>query len=263
MSEMREYTPGTFSWVDLSTPNTEAAKKFYTALFGWTGRDMPAGEAGTYTMFQFKGKEVAGMGQQDPNQQAQGVPPFWLSYVTVANANESAAKISALGGTVLMGPMDVMDAGRMAVAQDPTGAAFAIWEAGNHIGAQLVNDPGAFGWNELATRDADRAGAFYTSLFNWGTQTQDMGDAPPYTIFKVGERMNGGMMQLSEQFEGAPSNWMVYFSVADCDASAKKVEELGGKIQMPPTDIPATGRFAVVQDPQGAVFAIIKLEAPE
>ena len=262
MTEMTKYEPGTFSWVDLSTTDAGAAKEFYGGLFGWSHEDFPAGEAGVYTMFDLGGKAVAGMSQMSAEQQAQGRPPNWLSYVTVASADEIAKKVAGLGGTMMTEPFDVMDAGRMGLIQDPTGAVFAIWEPRGHIGAHIVNEPGSLSWNELATDDTDKAEAFYTKLLNWGTQVQQMPEML-YTTFMNGERMNAGMWQMNEQMEGIPPHWMVYFAVADCDASAKKAEALGGKIQVPPTDIPPVGRFSVIGDPQGAAFTIIKLNNPQ
>lgn len=258
MTEVSKHAPGTFSWVDLSTTDAGAAKKFYTALFGWGAIDMPAGEAGIYTMLQLEGKEVAGMSQMSEEQQAQGMPPHWLSYITVARVNKSAEKVKSLGGTMLMEPFDVLDAGRMGLVQDPTGAVFAMWEPRNHIGARLVNQPGALCWTELATRDTDKAGAFYTRLFGWGTQVQEMGSTR-YTIFLNGEQQSGGLFQMPEEWGDIPPHWMVYFAVEDCDASTGKAKELGGEVKVPPTDIPSVGRFAVLQDPQGGAFSIIKL----
>jgi predicted enzyme related to lactoylglutathione lyase len=260
MTEMTSYTPGTFCWVELSTSDAAAAKKFYTQLFGWTAVDMPAGPDMIYTMCQIDGKNVAALYQQ--GQEEQGIPPHWNSYISVASADEIAAKAKALGGTVMGEPFDVMDAGRMALVQDPEGVVVGAWQPGRHIGAQLVNQPGAFNWNELATRDTAKAGEFYTKLFGWEAQTQDMGGGMLYTIFMNGGRMNGGMMQISEEWGDMPPHWAVYFAVADCDASAEEVKELGGQVLMPPTDVPQTGRFAMVQDPQGAAFAIIKLANP-
>lgn len=259
MAEMKEYTPGTFCWVDLGTTDAAAAKKFYAGLFGWELVDMPAGPDMVYTMAYVNGKDVAALYQMGPNEQ--GMPPHWNSYISVANVDEVAAKAKALGGTVLGEPFDVMTAGRMAMIQDPTGAVVAAWQPGEHAGAKLVNEPGAFSWNELATTDTQKAGDFYTGLFGWTTQVQDMGNFL-YTTFMNGDRMNGGMMQITKEWGDVPPHWMVYFAVADCDASANTATSLGGKLLVQPTDIPQVGRFAMIQDPQGAVFAIIKMTPP-
>ncbi len=260
MTEMTAYTPGTFCWVDLGTNDAEAAKKFYAELFGWTAIDMPAGPDMIYTMCQIEGKYVAALYQQGP--QEQGVPPHWNSYVSVASADETAAKVKSAGGTVMGEPFDVLDSGRMAMIQDPEGVFVGAWQPRNHIGARLVNQPGTLSWNELATRDAQKAAEFYTKVFGWEAQTQDYGGTP-YTLIMNSDRQNGGIMQMTEAWGDMPPHWMVYFAVADCEASAEKAKSLGGKIAVPPTDAGEVGRFAVLQDPQGAVFSIIKLNNPD
>lgn len=262
MTEMTKYPPGTFSWVELSTTDPASAKKFYGGLFGWDLVDMPAGPDMIYTMAELKGKSVAALFQQSEQETAQGVPPHWNSYVSVASADESAAKAKGLGGTILLDPFDVMDVGRMAVIQDPTGAIFSVWEPKTHIGAQLVNEPGSLSWNELATRDTEKAEKFYTNLFGWSSQVQET-PMTVYTTFSNGERMAAGMLKMTEQWGDAPPHWAVYFAVANCDASAEKAKSLGGQIAVPPTDIPPIGRFAVISDPQGAHFYIIKLNNPD
>ena len=262
MTEFKEYAPGTFSWVDLATTNAEAAKKFYTGLFGWSTVDIPAGETGVYTMCQLGGKEVAALYQMGPEQSAQGIPPHWMSYVSVANAAESAKKAKSLGGQLLMEPGDVMDAGRMALIQDPVGAVVALWEPRTHIGAKLANEPGTFTWNELATTDTEKSSEFYTKLFDWKTEVYEM-PSGPYTTFINQDRMNAGMMKMTEEWGDAPPHWLVYFAVADCERSTEKAKELGAEILVPPMEAGEVGRFSVIQDPQGAVFSIIKMNNPE
>jgi hypothetical protein len=257
MQEVKQYPAGTFSWVDLATTDAAAAKAFYTRLFGWEAHDMPAGPEGTYTMLTLAGKYVAGLYEMGDEQRGQGIPPHWLSYVSVDDIDAATEKVSALGGTVLAGPMDVMEAGRMAMIQDPTGASFALWQAGQHIGAALVNIPGTFSWNELATTDTEKASAFYSGLFGWECTKDDMPTGPYYT-FKNQGRMGGGMLQMTEEWGDMPSNWSVYFSVEDCDATVQQARELGGMNLMDPFEIPEVGRFAVMQDPQGAYFTVIK-----
>jgi predicted enzyme related to lactoylglutathione lyase len=261
MSELKEYTPGTFCWVELSTTDQNGAKQFYTQLLGLDVRDIPFGEGSVYTILTQRGLEAGAICTQDPAQAQQGIPPHWLSYVSVASVDESAKKAGELGGQVVAGPFDVMDAGRMAVVMDPTGAAFALWQAGNSIGARIVNEPGSWCWNELGTNDTDVDGKFYSDLFGWGLNALDMGGMT-YTLLKHGEKDAGGMYKITPEMGGMPPNWLVYFSVADCDQSAEKATSLGGKVIMPPSDIPNVGRFSLVQDPQGAFFGIIKLNHP-
>ena len=182
MPEITQYAPGMFCWFELGTSDTGAAKKFYGQLFGWTAEDMPAGPDMVYTMLQRDGKEIGAMYGLSEEHKSQGVPPHWLTYISVASADESAAKAKELGGTVMMEPFDVFDAGRMALVQDPTGATFALWQANASIGAKLKDELYSFCWNELATRDTARAGEFYTRLFGWDTKVSDMGPMT-YTEF--------------------------------------------------------------------------------
>jgi predicted enzyme related to lactoylglutathione lyase len=257
-----EYKPGTFCWVELGTLDGEAAKKFYTELFGWTFNDAPIGPSEVYTMLKLDGKDVGALYRMPSEMTSAGVPPHWLSYVSVTNADESAAKARELGGTLMKEPFDVMTVGRMAVVQDPTGAVFALWQAGTHKGAGVVNVPNSFCWNELSTSDPDKAGDFYTGLFGWGKNVQQMGPEFSYTSFMNGDRPAGGMYKPTPEMGEIPPHWLVYFAVDDTDAMVTKANELGATTIVPPADIPGTGRFAVVRDPQGAVFGIIKLDGP-
>lgn len=251
---------GAFCWWELGTTDTAGAKDFYTKLMDWTYFDAPMGDTGeVYTMFRVGDKDAAAMYKMGQDMVSQGVPPNWLSYVLVNNADESAAKITENGGTLMAGPFDVMDFGRMAVARDPQGAAFAIWQAGTHIGASLVNQVGGNCWNELHTSDAAGAKAFYGAVFGWVGEDQPMGPMV-YTMLKNTNGGNvGGMMQMTEEWGNIPPHWMPYTWVADCDAAAAKVEGLGGKLIEKPMDVTGVGRMAIVQDPQGAVSAIIRL----
>jgi predicted enzyme related to lactoylglutathione lyase len=262
MQETPEYKPGTFCWVELGTTDGEAAKKFYTELFGWSFNDNPIGPGMVYTMLKLDGKDVGALYKMPSEMTDHGVPPHWMSYISVSSADESAAKAKELGATLMKEPFDVMDVGRMAVVQDPTGAMFALWQAGTNSGAGVVNVPNSFCWNELATSDTAKAGDFYTGLLGWGKNVQQMGPMT-YTSFMNGDRPAGGMYELCGEMENAPPHWLAYFAVEDTDAMVKKAADLGGTILAPPMDIPDTGRFAVIQDPQGAAFGIIKLQNPQ
>lgn len=258
VAERTSYEPGTPSWVDIGA-DVEPAKAFYSGLFGWEPLEAgPVEETGGYGFFTIGGKFVCGFGpKQDPG------PPRWSTYVTVADADAAEAAVKEAGGTVLMAPMDVMEAGRMAVFADPEGAAFSVWQAGGHIGSQLVNEPNTLCWTELGTRDPEAAKSFYTAVFGWATHTNEMPNGGSYTEVKVGDRTVAGMMDITNVLPPqVPAYWMVYFAVGDCDASVAKVKELGGSVRMPPMDIPI-GRFAVVADDQGSAFAVIALrDAP-
>ena len=262
VQEITEYKPGTFCWVELATSDGEAAKKFYTELFGWSFNDNPMGPDMVYTMLQKDGKDVGGLYKLMPDMTAQGIPPNWLSYVSTANADESAAKAREVGGTIMQEPIDVATHGRMAVIQDPTGAVFALWQARTHSGSGIYNLPGSFCWNELATTDTAKAGEFYSNFLGWGKDVQNFGPME-YTMFTNGDKPAGGMYKMPPEMGNIPPHWLVYFAVEDCDASAEKATNLGATMMAPPSDIPGIGRFAIVIDPQGAAFAIIKLENPQ
>lgn len=250
-------TNGMFSWTDLSTPEPAKVKGFYEALFGWETEDMPAGEGMTYTMFRKGGKDVAGLGAQPPEQTAQGIPPSWNSYITVDDVDAVTDQVEGLGGQVIMAPMDVMDAGRMAVIQDSTGAVVCLWQPLNHRGAGLFNEHGALTWNELATRDQASATAFYERLLGW-SYDQMQSPAGPYEVIMNQDRPNGGILQMNHQWpEHVPSHWMVYFAVDDVAESTKKVEELGGSVHRPPFEI-GVGKMSVVADPSGGVFTLFR-----
>ena len=251
MPAMDSYLPGTPSWVDVRSRDLPATTAFYRALFGWDTFEPPGG--GGYTMFLQNGKQVAAAGPaMDPN-----APEAWTTYISVADVDATAKAVTAAGGSVLAGPFDVMDQGRMGVFMDDGGAVISVWQPGEMKGAGLVNEPVSLCWNELASADVEKSKAFYRSVFGWGAETHD-GDMP-YTEFSVDGRSIGGMMQLGPMHPpGTPPHWLVYFAVADADATVAKTTELGGTALSPIMDI-EIGRFAVLMDPRGAVFAIIRL----
>jgi predicted enzyme related to lactoylglutathione lyase len=255
MPERTSYAPGTPCWVDIGT-DLDAALPFYTALFGWTTMDAGSvEETGGYGFFMKGDKMVAGYGpQQNPG------PPFWSSYVCTADADETAGKVTAAGGSVILAPMDVMDAGRMAVFQDSAGGFFSVWQPGQHIGSGLANEPGAFSWNELNSRDVDASIAFYESVFGWTHETHTMdGPVGSYTEWKLDGETIGGMLPMPPMVPAeVPQFWLVYFAVADLEAALAKLQELGGSVLMPGMTVDA-GTFAVVMDPQGATLSLIQL----
>jgi predicted enzyme related to lactoylglutathione lyase len=256
MPEMTKYEPGTPSWVDLGSPDPDDASRFYSELFGWTIDEGPP-EAGGYRMCMLDGKPVAGLGPQ----MNADMPPFWTTYVSVGDADEIAAAIKEDGGTILVDPMDVLDVGRMAVATDPAGAMFSIWQPKAHAGAGIVNDPNTWCWNELTTRDPQHSVEFYGAVFGWTAGLLPM-DGTDYIEFRLGDRRIAGMMPMVGDSWPAdmPNHWMVYFAVDNCEAAVAKVEALGGTVMVPPAVVPP-GTFAVVKDPQGAVFSVIAMRA--
>jgi len=258
MAEVTRHQPGSFSWAELATTDAPAAKKFYTSLFDWGVSESPfgSGPEDIYTRLQIRGQDVGALYPMQKDQKQQGIPPNWLPYVTVTQADDAAKKANSLGGTVLMEPFDVMEYGRMAVVKDPTGATFAIWEPRKHTGAQRVNENGAFCWMELSTEDPKKAGKFYADLFGWTLKPSSMDGN--YTELWQGDAPIGGMAGIGPEQKGVPSHWRVYWQVEDVDASAAKAKSLGGNVVFGPMDIPTVGRFASLSDPQGASFSIFK-----
>jgi uncharacterized protein len=248
MGTRTEHAPGTFSWVDLATRDGAAAKEFYGGLFGWEFEDNEIpGDGGVYTTCSVGGEGVAAIAAT-----TEDLPPHWNSYVTVAGADEAAAKAKELGANLIQEPFDVLQAGRMAGFADPTGAALCVWEARDAIGAGRVNEPGCLTWNELHTPDPDKALEFYRGLFGWSSEEMETGEGNPrYAVVRNGDRSNGGVMDAQP---GEPPNWLPYFVVESRDGAADKAKELGGQ-EMARVDMPQ-GRIAVLADPQGAPFGV-------
>jgi uncharacterized protein len=250
MGKRTEYAPGFFSWVDLTTSDAAAAKDFYGGLFGWEFEDNEIpGDGGVYTMCKVDGDYVAAIpGSTDQ------APPHWNNYVTVASADDAAAKAKELGANVIEEPFDVMDAGRMALFMDPTGAALCVWEARDAIGAQRVNEPGCLTWNELHTPDPAKALEFYSGLFGWSGEEMETGEGnPSYTVIRNGDRTNGGVMPAQG---GEPPNWLPYFIVESRDDAVARAKELGAQ-ELFRMDM-EQGNIAALADPQGAVFAVFE-----
>jgi predicted enzyme related to lactoylglutathione lyase len=255
MSERTSYEPGTPCWVELAgTPDIEASERFYRDLLGWEIPEQSnSAQLGGYRRAQLNGKDVAGASPKMEDDQ----PCVWATYVSVADADETLGKVRDAGGTVVVEPLDVMGMGKMAIFTDPTGATCGIWEPGTFVGAELVNEDGTFGWNELGTRDIAPAREFYGKVFGWSVEEQDMGDMGTYYIWKDGEAVRGGMIDMTGMApEEAPPHWLVYFTVADADAAVATIRSGGGQVLNGPIDIPV-GRLAMVQDPQGAFFAVM------
>ncbi len=286
MRERDGYPPGVPCWIDTAQPDPEAAAAFYGGLFGWEFEDrMPADAPGRYFVAQLRGRDVAAVGSQP-----QGLPPtpVWNTYVWVDSADEATAKAKDAGGTALMEPFDVLDAGRMAMLADSEGASFGVWQAKGTKGAQLVNEPGTWNFSQLTTRDPDGAKAFYGAVFGWEAEAVDLGDGG-FTFFRLpgyGDYLERGDPDLrrrqaadsappgfedavawlvpmtDDQFPpDAPPRWDITFAVDDADAVAATAAELGGTVVVPPTDAPWV-RMAVLSDPQGATFTATKYMPP-
>lgn len=252
-----ELKHGNFAWVDLVTNDIEGSIAFYGALFGWSHSVdlMPQGQ---YHMFHRSGEALAGMVAMPPTAGGQGFPPIWMSYILVDDIDVAAHRCAELGGTVLMPPRDVTDAGRMCMIQDPTGASVGLWQARGFTGADLFNEPGAFTWNELITRDVDAACSFYGDLLGWDWSRMPLPDGSIYHVCLVGDRPNGGVMAMTGEWPAdIPPYWAVYFQVEDVDAAHGRALELGATSHMAPEDI-SVGRLSVVADPAGAVFSLFR-----
>lgn len=257
--EKTSYEPGTFCWADLQSKDANGAKKFYSALFGWEMSDMPVGPGMVYTMCRLRGKDVAALSQMMPDLAATGMPSFWSVYVAVDSVDATQKAAVDAGGKIAMPAMDVMEEGRMGVIQDPAGASIGLWQPRKMKGAALAGETGAMVWDELMTRDPAKAKPFYGKVFGWASSDQDMGPMGTYTLLLRGQTNVGGMMAMPPNVPAqVPSYWGVYFAVDDCDATVKKAQELGGSVVVPATDIPRTGRFASLMDPQGAMVSILQ-----
>jgi predicted enzyme related to lactoylglutathione lyase len=242
------------SWVDLSSSDPKASSEFYAKLFGWQMQVSPDPQYGGYVVAQIGGKDVAGIG---PKMMPEA-PTAWMVYVGTSDADALSAKVQAAGGKVIAPTMDVGDQGRMAVFQDPAGAFISAWQPKAMAGFQ-TDVPGAFGWAELSARGLDKALPFYAAVFGWSPRRSEMGDAErPYTEFLLGGDSIAGAMEMNPMVPaGVPSYWMVYFNVGDVDVSFRKAIDAGATEMLSPTDFPG-GRFAILADPQGATFGLLK-----
>lgn len=277
MPDRDGYIPGVPCWIDTRQPDPDAATAFYSGLFGWDAQDvMPAGAGGKYFIARLRGGDVAAIGSLPP-----GAPPTaaWNTYIWVESADETAAKVAGAGGRVVTQPFDVMSAGRMAVLADPEGAEFMVWQANDHKGARIVNEPGSLNFNVLSTRDPERAHAFYRSVFGW----EPLGAGGGGTMFRLPgygeflERSDPGLRGrmaeagapagfedvvaalnvIPDGEQDVPAQWGVTFAVEDADATAERAAALGGRVIVPAFDAPWV-RMTVIRDPQGAVFTASK-----
>jgi predicted enzyme related to lactoylglutathione lyase len=255
MAELTPRTTGTPCWVDVTIPDVEAAIAFYGRLFGWEPSRIPDPAAGGYTMFNRGGQPVAAASPP----QDETVPPHWSVYLATDDADATAARMREAGGDLLAEPFDVFDQGRMAVARDPAGAVICLWQAGQMPGGLVRSGPGTLNWCECQTRDRAAALPFYEQVFGYETEAAPMGEGREYTVLKVGGEPVAGMLEIEPEWGGnAESHWAVVFEVEDCDATVARAQELGGTVIRPPVDLEGVGRFAVLADPFGAGFQVIK-----
>lgn len=254
MPKKTGYTQGTPSWVDLQTTDPSAAKDFYASLFGWSYHDDPMPGGGVYSMAMRDGETVAAIAPMPPGA-PKGMPPMWNTYLAVDDLDAAVSKVQPAGGQVLMPPTDIEEAGRMAFIADPTGAPVGLWQADKHIGATLVNETGTVIWNELMTERPDSALDFLQSVLGIGHSNMDMPDQT-YWLLKAADVEVGGCMQ--PRTADVPNHWQVYFAVDDADATVADATAAGAQVIAEPFDIPQVGRCAVLSDPQGAVFSVMK-----
>jgi uncharacterized protein len=257
MPHIEKHAPGNFCWIELGTTDQNAAKGFYGSLFGWAANDMPMGPNDFYTIFRLEGRDAAAAYTLRPEQLSEGLPPHWMLYIAVETADAAAARAAECGGTVVVAPFDVFDAGRMAVLRDPTGAHFCVWEAKKNTGVGIAGVDGTFCWADLSTPERERAGEFYSGLFGWAFGKEDEDPDHNYWHIKNGEAFIGGIPPAAHRNPNEPPHWLAYFLVSDCDAAVAKATQLGAAVYVAPMNI-EEGRFAVLADPQGAAFAVFQ-----
>jgi hypothetical protein len=256
MTAIKKYNPGEFCWTDLGTRDAAGAKKFYRGIFGWEVEDMPIGTGDAfYSLLRVDGKDVCALYPMSDEQRKTKAPPFWLPYVAVRNVARTVGTVKAAGGTVCMGPVNAQDKGRMAILQDPAGANFALWQARAHVGTRLRNMPGTVCWHDLSTPKTDAGGKFYGKVFKWKTQSKDF-NGNAYHLLMLGNKDVGGMWP--EPMKKLPPCWVTYWQVANCARTVTKVKRLGGGVLLGTTTVPDICSFAVLTDPQGAVFGILE-----
>ncbi len=269
MPEVTSHAPGAPSWAELSTTDEAGALAFYGALFGWEDEPNEMGPDSYYHMQMVRGLYACSIYQQGEEERSQNIPPHWNTYFTVENVENTVDAITRNGGTVVVGPMDVFEAGRMAFCQDPQGAFFAIWQAKLHIGATIKLEPGAMFWHELLTTDQGAAMDFYVAAL--GVERGPVMEANQYHMLNAGGSEVAGVMQITPDMGEFPPHWSVYFGVENTDETVAKAQSLGATVFVPATDIipfegqPPIGRFAAMADPQGAVFNVFQPigEAPQ
>jgi predicted enzyme related to lactoylglutathione lyase len=257
MVEFSSHPAGSPCWVDLMSPDVDASKAFYSAVFGWDAEDQFDDEGNRiYTQFMLGGLSVAGLGGQPPGME--GAPAIWNSYISVEDCAATATKVTAAGGTVMMPPTQIMTAGEMAIFADPTGAAISVWKGGDHIGAEIGNIVNTYSWNELLTRDVETAKTFYSEVFGWEYDVGAMPDGS-YNLIKGGDEGWGGLMAMPDEMpDMVPNHWAVYFTVADVAATVDAIKANGGQIVQEPFDIPNIGTCAVIHDPAAGNFNVMQ-----
>lgn len=246
---------GDFCWVDLAVTDASQARQFYGSLMGWTLQDIPLGDGESYSMVMLEGRMLGGFFQMGPQLKAQGIAPHWTSYIKVENVDETAKQALAQGAVMAVEPVDVMDAGRMCLLQDPAGAGFALWQARQHPGATVWGEPGSVYWNELLVHDPGEVGAFYSRTLDW--QPKPGHTSRPYTIFHNQGRPVAGMLPMDRDWNLKPQ-WLVYFGARDVVGLTRQAAAAGAEVLCQPVTIPQIGTFSVLSDPTGALFGLFQ-----
>jgi uncharacterized protein len=255
MPIVESHSPGSFCWFELGTTDQTGAKQFYGSLLGWTAVDSPMGPDEVYTMFNLDGRNVGGCYALKPDMLSQGVPPHWMLYVSVTDADKTAAKVTPAGGKIMAAPFDVMDFGRMAIFQDPAGAAFSIWQPKTHQGVGIQGVSGTVCWADLMTPEPKRAAEFYGHIFDWQAEPGKDGD---YLHLKNGNDFIGGIPPAEHFNPNTPPHWMLYFLVQDSDVSTAQAKDAGATVYASPMTVKGVGRWSIIADPQGAAFALFQ-----
>jgi uncharacterized protein len=258
MPIVEKHVPGDFCWMELATTDHAAAKKFYSELFAWSFTEFPISPDELYTMFKVDGRDVGAAYSLGAEQQKQGIPAHWNLYVAVGNADAAVSRAVKVGAKLLAPPLDVFDVGRMAVLEDPTGAAFSLWQAKRHVGFGIKGVPGTFCVADLSTPEQEVASRFYGQLFGWRIGKEDEEPGHNYYHLFNHDEFIGGILPPGFRDPAAPPYWQIYLQVSDCHAIAAKAKNLGAQLFMPPTPIEDLGRMAELADPQGALFAIFE-----
>lgn len=255
--EFTSHRPGSFCWADLATSDTEGATEFYTQLFGWEAIKNPLPNGSTYTMLNLDGKSAAALYPLANEHFEMGVPPHWMSYVTTDDINALLEKITSVGGKVIMPPMNADEFGIGAMIQDPEGAMLGLWQPKAHIGTQVMHVHGSYSWFEYASHGSEETIPFYEKAFGYTAKTNDMGEMK-YTTFYIEDQAISGLYTMPEDMKEIPPHWLLYFTVANLDASLELATSLGATVLMPKMAVPEIGFFSVIQDPQGAVFGLVE-----
>lgn len=249
---------GDFCWAELGTKQLKGAKDFYKSIFNWEIKEQSF-DGGTYAMINANGQEIGGAFEIDPDMEKQGMHSAWNAYILVKNVDEMTKKAKSLGATILKEPFDVMEAGRMAVFKDPTGAVLSFWQPkDNSAKSYDKSKHGSCGWLELMTSDTTKAKKFYTELFGWQAEKQETSTGHEYITFKNNGQPVAGMMQITPDMKGMASFWGLYFTVENFDKALKTAKSKGANMMFEPIDMPEVGRFTMFTDPQGVHFSVIQ-----